>query len=67
MSAFWQRPGLGTRTVERDDERNNPLGDPGSDLADVRDQGSIIHETVEDFLCRHLGEMPGCGTVVLDK
>ena len=56
-----------THTVQGDNERDNTLRDPGSDLADVCDQSSVIHETVEDSASGHLGEVPLCSQVVLEK
>ena len=64
-SVLPQRLEPGVHTVKGDNECDNTLRDPGSDLADVCDQSSLIHETVKDLAYRHLWELPGFGMVVL--
>lgn len=41
-------------TVEGHDESHDPLRDPGFDLTDIRNQSSVVHDAVEDFLHRHV-------------
>jgi hypothetical protein len=41
-------------TIEGHDESHDALRDPGLDLADIRNQSSVIHDAVEDSLHRHL-------------
>lgn len=56
MSAS-SRSGVSLRrvhTVEGHDESHNPLRDPGLDLTDIRNQSSVVHDAVEDFLHRHV-------------
>jgi hypothetical protein len=61
-SALWRRreslPGKKRRgvkfhTVEGYDESHEALRDPGFNLADVCNQRSVVHNTVEDSLRRH--------------
>jgi len=44
---------LGVPTVEGYDESHDALRDPGFNLADVCNQCSVVHNTVEDSLRRH--------------
>ena len=54
VSALWRRRGLlGVPTVEGYDESHGALRDPGFNLADVCNQSSVVHNTVEDSLRRH--------------
>ena len=54
VSALWRRRGLlGVPTVEGYDESHDALRDPGFNLADVCNQSSVVHNTVEDSLRRH--------------
>lgn len=50
-------------TVEGHDESHDALRDPGLDLADIRNQSSVIHDAVEDSLHRHLIGFCGISSV----
>jgi hypothetical protein len=54
VSALWRRRDRsGVPTVEGYDESHDALRDPGLNLADVCNQSSVVHNTVEDSLRRH--------------
>jgi hypothetical protein len=56
---------LGVPTVEGYDESHDALRDPGLNLADVCNQSSVVHNTVEDSLRRHFVGGVVCVQVVI--